>query len=160
MEDVFVDEVVANTEMGIPRDYYIEQLFDLLSQLLRDTPDRAEIRKTIEAENSLLFAAWMQRPEGGLPDPAQYIMVGTATLIRMQTPHGLVGYVHDVMVDDKRKGFGVGKQLVSHILQIAKANSMVEVNLTTNAKVRPAAEHLYLSFDFEKKDTGFYVKKL
>ncbi len=49
----------------------------------------------------------------------------------MVTPHGVVGYVHDVVVDYSQRGSGVGFMLMTEIEALARELGMNELNLTT-----------------------------
>lgn len=125
------------------------QLKALLAQLIKKQKlTVAEIDSCIQDSHSYQFLA---------RDGEK--IVGVATLLRMVTPHGVVGYVHDVVVDSSRRGQGIGRLLMQEIESVAKTNEMRELNLTTSSR-RKAAQKLYTGLGYELDDTGFYIKRL
>ncbi len=160
MEDIHVYQLVPDhfTNEGQLRGRLRDKLIVLFSQLLSDV-HMGCIISTVCSDNSKLIVAETGRRY--LSEGIEFgDIIGTATLLIMVTPHGRVGYVHDVVVDECYRGKGIGKMLMQKIITIAQANNLRELNLTTNAQKRPSAEALYLGLGFSKKPTGFYVLKL
>ncbi len=156
MDDVEVYQLVTrHFANALPGACLHDKLVSLFSQLLGEV-DIEDIISTVVCDFSNLVVAEIGRNDKALGIEFGEI-VGAATLIVMLTPHGRVGYVHDVIVDEKYRGKGIGRKLMQEIIQIAQDNSLKEINLTTNAPKRPNAEALYLSLGFCKKPTGFYV---
>ncbi len=159
MDELLVYELVSDhfAKSTSGRSLY-GKLTALFSQLL-DVVNWKDISSTVLSENSRLIVAEIGRKF--MPQGIEFgNIVGAATLIIMTTPHGPVGYVHDVVVDKHYRANGVGKKLMQEIIRIAQIHNLKELNLTTNAQKRPSAEALYLGLGFSKKPTGFYVLKL
>lgn len=86
--------------------------------------------------------------------------VGVATVVEMHTAHGIVGYVHDVVVDSAVRGQGVGSLIMQRVDEIEIELKCRESNLTTNQVTRPAAARVYEKHDYVAKPTStFYVKR-
>lgn len=159
MTEISVVQLEEHIEKGLPYTYELNELQILLEQLLGNKVNIAKIIATIRAENSLLLVAeksGVHMGSGGLHDVPPKI-VGTATLIIMTTPHGQVGYIHDVVADEKQRGQGIGTLLMQTIFSMAESQGLVELNLTTS---REDAARLYMRLGFEEKATGFYAKKV
>lgn len=82
-------------------------------------------------------------------------IVGMATLIAMFTPSGLYGMVEDVVVHERARGRGIGRALVERLIREARRQRMMMLELTSNPS-RAAANHLYQSLGFQKRDTNPY----
>ncbi len=160
MEDTEVYQLIPDhfaNETQLERSLH-NKLIALFSQLLSDV-QMGHIMRTICSDMSKLIIVETGRKY--LADGIEFgEIIGTATLVIMITPHGRVGYVHDVVVDERYRGKGIGKILMQEIITIAKLYNLRELNLTTNSSKRPHAEALYLGLGFNKKPTGFYVLKL
>ncbi len=155
--DIF-ELVPGHFTKSFPHHDLHNKLATLFSQLL-DEVNIGYITATVASENSRLVVAEVGRTYK--PQGIEYgEIIGAATLIIMITPHGKVGYVHDVVVDEKHRGQGIGQKLMKEIIAIAQSSNLRELNLTTNASKRPDAEALYTKLGFSQKPTGFYVLKL
>lgn len=96
-------------------------------------------------------------------DPRTYILIarngisiiGMATLIALATPSGLYGMVEDVVVDERARGRGVGRALVARLIAEARRQRMTMLELTSSPG-RIAANHLYQSLGFQKRETNPY----
>ncbi len=141
-----------------PRGRLEENLLTLFSQLISNV-NINHINSTVCSDSSKLIVAEIDRKYTNRGTVFGEI-IGTATLIIMSTPHGPVGYVHDVVVDEQHRGNGIGRKLMLAIIDIARSNNLTELNLTTNSQKRPTAEALYVGLGFKQKPTGFYVLKL
>lgn len=82
-------------------------------------------------------------------------IVGCATLCIFHSPTGKKASIEDVVVDINYRGQHLGKNLMLYILEQAKAYAPIELHLTSNPK-RIAANHLYQSIGFQKKETNCY----
>lgn len=70
-----------------------------------------------------------------------------------------IGDIEDVVVDEKYRGQGLGKQLMSALIDAARERNLQELYLTSRSS-RVAANNLYQALGFEKKDTNVYKLKL
>lgn len=65
--------------------------------------------------------------------------------------------VESVRVDEKRRGQGIGKELMRWAIERAKRENCVFLQLTTNAE-RKDAHRFYENLGFEKKHLGMKLK--
>jgi len=72
---------------------------------------------------------------------------------------GIIGAIHDIVVDGDYWGRGLGKEIMKRLILKAESRRVKSINLTSNPK-RAAARKMYLSLGFEIKDTGYFEKKL
>jgi len=82
-------------------------------------------------------------------------IVGTLTLITYQVPSGKRGYIEDVVVDEKERGKGLGKLLMHEAINKAQELGIETIGLTSRAE-RTAANSLYQSLGFQKRETNVY----
>ena len=82
-------------------------------------------------------------------------IVGCATLCIFHSPTGIKASIEDVVVSSAYRGQHLGKQLMEYVLEQAKAYAPIELHLTSNP-MRVAANKLYQSLGFQKKETNCY----
>lgn len=82
-------------------------------------------------------------------------IVGCATLCLFHSPTGTKASVEDVVVSSAYLGQHLGKQLMEYVLEQAQAYAPIELHLTSNP-MRVAANKLYQSLGFQKKETNCY----
>jgi ribosomal protein S18 acetylase RimI-like enzyme len=121
-----------------------ERLIPQLTQA--PTPTPTELQKLIDSPSVLILA----RSPG-----VDGEIVGAATLGMFRTPSGLHAHVEDVIVDESRRGHGIGEALVNHLFQIAREMGLKGVSLTCNPR-RVAANALYQKMGFKKWETNVY----
>lgn len=83
------------------------------------------------------------------------VVVGMLTIGKYQSPTGCKAWIEDVVIDDAYRGQGLGRRLVAYAIEQARAWDAQTLMLTSNSK-RVAANALYRSLGFEKKDTNVY----
>lgn len=105
-----------------------------------------DLEQMISTSNVHLYLARLK--EGGK-------IIGMATLISYRIPQNMRGYVEDVVVDESMRGKGVGKKLMNHIIEKARDLGVRYLNLTSRPS-REAAQKLYESLGFEKRDTNVF----
>lgn len=81
--------------------------------------------------------------------------VGIATLTISETLRGTVGHVEDVIVDPSIRREGIGRKLMTKLLQIAKECGVRKLKLTSRHS-RTEAHALYESLGFRKHETNVY----
>lgn len=87
-------------------------------------------------------------------------LVAFGALVRHTVPtKGEVARVEDVIVDEKMRGKGFGKALMQELIDIAKEEEVVQINLTSSP-LRVAAQELYKSLGFIKGSTDVFMLKL
>lgn len=82
-------------------------------------------------------------------------IVGCATLCLFHSPTETKASVEDVVVSSAYLGQHLGKQLMEYVLEQAQAYAPIELHLTSNP-MRVAANKLYQSLGFQKKETNCY----
>lgn len=86
-------------------------------------------------------------------------IAGMLTVGIYYSPTGGKAWIEDVIVDEKYRGQGLGKQLVEHAIHYVKAQS-VPVLMLTSRPTRIAANKLYQQAGFEQKQTNLYKMNL
>ncbi|HPN67098.1 MAG TPA: GNAT family N-acetyltransferase [bacterium] len=87
-------------------------------------------------------------------------IIGFGSLIIYHIPtKGLVGRLEDIVIDNQRRGEGLGEKLVCQLIEIAKKKKLSFIELTSNSQ-RTAARSLYEKLGFKPKETGLYRKQL
>jgi ribosomal protein S18 acetylase RimI-like enzyme len=83
-------------------------------------------------------------------------VIGCASLCVFESPTGRKASVEDVVVLSSYRGQGLGKRLMEHLIDYVRENlGEVDLHLTSHP-TRVAANALYQSLGFEKRDTNFY----
>ena len=85
-------------------------------------------------------------------------IVGTYTSVIFRIPTGNTIRIEDVIVDENRRGEGIGKKMIQHAVDIAKSAGVNKIELTTH-EWRIEANKLYQSLGFTKIDTNVYRYK-
>lgn len=86
-------------------------------------------------------------------------VVGCATLCVFHSPTGTKGSVEDVVVASDYRGCHLGRQLMAQLLQTADNYAPIELHLTSRPS-RQAANNLYTSLGFERKETNCYQMEI
>jgi ribosomal protein S18 acetylase RimI-like enzyme len=131
-------------------DELVEAFRRLMPQLSSSNPapTRTELAEMIESPAITLLIA---RDEGEI--------VGSLTLAMFRIPTGRRAWIEDVVVDNARRGRGIGEALTREALAVAKAAGATTVDLTSRPS-REAANRLYQRVGFEKRETNVYRYKL
>jgi ribosomal protein S18 acetylase RimI-like enzyme len=82
-------------------------------------------------------------------------IVGTLTLIVFPIPTGVRAWIEDVVVDDAARGHRASETLSRAALAKAERAGAKTVELTSRPS-REAANHIYVSLGFEKRDSNVY----
>ena len=82
-------------------------------------------------------------------------VVGMLTLVTFAIPSGLRAWIEDVVVDDQRRGTGVGKALTLAAINHARTMGARSVDLTSRPS-REVANRLYVKLGFQRRDTNVY----
>lgn len=86
-------------------------------------------------------------------------IVGCATLCEFSTLMGRRASVEDVIVLPHRRGCGIGRMLMEHVIHLAQQQAPITLQLTSRPH-RQAARHLYRQMGFTLKETGFFQLKM
>ncbi|OKL48715.1 GNAT family N-acetyltransferase [Boudabousia marimammalium] len=92
-------------------------------------------------------------PEVDTTQPGQ--ILGMLTLVTFHIPTGMRGWIEDVVVDETARGKGLGRALIEESVAFAKEIGCKTVDLTSRPS-REAANRLYQSCGFEKRETNVY----
>ena len=131
-----------------------EAHYEAIVQLLGQLTTRAisfteeDYRKQLASSNSPLFLL--------LDGDAVIGMLAVGTYL---SPTGSKAWIEDVVVDNAYRGRGLGKRLVAHAIDYCKEQGLDTLMLTSNPK-RIAANALYQSLGFERKETNVYRMKM
>jgi ribosomal protein S18 acetylase RimI-like enzyme len=128
-----------------------EELIDAFRRLIpqltrRPPPSREELGTLIDSPSILLIA---RHPDETGP------IVGTGTLAIFHAPTGIHAHIEDVVVDRKSRGLGIGEELMTTLLETAKAMGLDGVSLTCNPG-REEANLLYKKMGFKNWKTNVY----
>jgi ribosomal protein S18 acetylase RimI-like enzyme len=113
-------------------------------------PTQDELVSLIEAESSLVFI--VRHPD------VSGTIAGILTLVVYRVPTGVRARIEDVVVDESKRGKGIGEELVRFALKIAREAGADGVALTSNPK-RVAANKLYQKIGFKGWETNLYFYK-
>ena len=82
-------------------------------------------------------------------------IIGMLSLVIFPIPTGTRAWVEDVVVSEKARGKGLGKQLTLYALEESKKHKVVSVDLTSRPS-REIANKLYQNAGFQKRETNVY----
>ena len=85
-------------------------------------------------------------------------IAGMLTVGIYYSPTGGKAWIEDVVVDESFRGQGLSKLLVAHAIEFTKSKQIPSLMLTSNSK-RVAANKLYQTMGFERKETNVYRMK-
>lgn|SRR6266540_4299990 len=134
-----------------------DELYEALQRLIpqmgihKTPPTRQDLRALLKAPGATLLIAREPDENGEI--------VGVLSLTVYRVPTGLRSIVEDVVVDEKMRRQGIGEALVRHAINIAHDAGANGVALTSNPQ-REAANQLYQSMGFERRNTNPYFYKL
>ena len=133
------------------------ELLDALSRLIpqlsvhKKAPTRDELTALIHSEPSTLLIA-------RYPDEKNTI-AGMLTLVIYRVPTGIRSIIEDVVVDQAMRRQGIAEALMGRAIQMAREAGAGSVSLTSNAQ-RAAANQLYQSMGFKRRETNAYTYEL
>ena len=134
-----------------------DELFEAIERLVPElgahklVPNRKDLIALINSESSTL---WIAR----YPDEFGNI-AGMLTIAIYRVPTGLRSIIEDVVVDQNFRRRGIAEALVNSAIEYAREAGIDGISLTSNPK-REAANKLYQSMGFEKRETNSYYFKI
>ena len=134
-----------------------DEVFEAVCRLVpeigthKSAPAPEELKDLVHSESSTL---WIAR----YPDITGSI-VGMLTITIYRVPTGVRSIVEDVAVDSNFRRRGIARVLMEKAIEFARKAGAENVALTSNPK-REAANLLYQSMGFEKRETNSYSYKL
>lgn len=127
-----------------------EEILLLMRELdpeIRVTPEM--LRNAVESANTHFFA---------LMDDER--IIGCASLGVFDTPTGRKAHIEDVVVLSTYRGQHLGRRLMEHVIDYAR-RELGDVDLyLTSRPYRVAANSLYQSLGFRKKETNCYKMEI
>ena len=138
---------------------YTQAQFEDLTQLMTELSDRvnftqSDLMLVLRDCNCHLYVILESLTPGTSPKGEGRI-IGCATLCVFHSPTGTKASIEDVVVSSAYRGQHLGKQLMEYVMEQAKAFAPIELHLTSNP-MRVAANKLYQSIGFQKKETNCY----
>jgi len=129
----------------------LEAFQRLVPQLTSNNPapTMEDLALLVRDSSSTLMVA---RTDSGL-------IVGALTLAVYRVPTGVRSIIEDVIVDESARGMGIGESLMNYAIDLARDKGAQNISLTSNP-IREAANKLYLSVGFKKRETNAYQMKL
>lgn len=125
---------------------YVEPINRLLAQLSSSGINitLSQLQQLVESSASHLFLA---KYKGKI--------VAMLTLGEYLAPTGRKMWIEDVVVDETARGLSIGRAMVEHAIAFARGLGDGVLMLTSRPS-RVAANALYRSCNFEKKETNVY----
>lgn len=114
-------------------------------------PTRDELSKLVRSEASALLIA--RYPDKNSP------IAGILTLTVYRVPTGIRSIIEDVIVDEKMRRRGIAEALMRQAIELAGQAGASVLALSSNP-AREAANKLYLSMGFERRETNSYLYKI
>ncbi|MCL5432960.1 MAG: GNAT family N-acetyltransferase [Patescibacteria group bacterium] len=132
------------------------EIIKTLNSLLRQLNSSAEpitdkiVHEVLSSSMNRLFVA---------KESNSNAIVGMLTLVTYRIPFAKKGIIEDLVVDKKWRKKGIGRKLITSVINQARNDKIQYLDLTSNPK-REEANNLYPRIGFEKRDTNVYRIKL
>lgn len=141
MTGLIIDELLSIT------DEESRQIASLVAQLSSKEVIPSYFNAVAQAPHTQLFAARLDEQ-----------IVGVLVLAHYPTLTGRKAWIEDVVVDESKRGWGIGRALVNRAIIEAMEHEAATINLTSNP-LRRAAHNLYRTCGFsERATTPFRLK--
>lgn len=130
---------------------YSDELLDVLNKLMK------QLSSSIPPLTNSYLSSVLSVPSFSLfvaKDDSNNI-VGAGSLIVFEMLSGKRGVFEDVVIDESERGKGIGKMLLNEMIHKAREKNVKYIDLTSRPK-REAANNLYQSLGFEKRETNVY----
>ncbi len=134
-----------------------DEIFESVKHLVpelgahKPLPTREELMALINSEASKL---WIARESD-----SRSLIIGMLTLTVYRVPTGIRSIVEDVAVDSNFRRRGIARALMEAAISFARHAGADGIALTSNPQ-REAANLLYQSMGFERRNTNAYLYKL
>jgi len=138
-------------------DEVTEEIFIAVQRLVpylgihKPIPSRDELVALVASGSSTLFIARTVESPGEV--------IGMLSISVYRVPTGIRSIVEDVVVDGSFRRQGVAKALLERAILHARQAGASNVSLTSSPQ-REAANHLYQSMGFRKRETNAYLYEL
>jgi ribosomal protein S18 acetylase RimI-like enzyme len=134
-----------------------EEIFEAVQRLVpllgahKPIPSQEDLTLLLDSGTSTLLVARHAASDSPI--------VGMLTIALYRVPTGVRSIVEDVVVDTAYRNQGIAKALMQTAIAIAREAGANGVSLTSNPQ-RTAANQLYLSLGFRKRETNAYFLPL
>jgi ribosomal protein S18 acetylase RimI-like enzyme len=134
-----------------------DEVFEAVCRLVpeigahKPIPTRPELNDLVDSGTSQL---WVARYPGEYDSIA-----GMFTLALYRVPTGLRSIVEDMAVASDRRRLGIARALMLNAIEVARAAGADVMTLSSNP-AREAANRLYQSMGFERRETNAYIFRL
>ncbi|GAA4185393.1 hypothetical protein GCM10022288_07380 [Gryllotalpicola kribbensis] len=140
MADISIEEVTA----------FSDELAETIERLLPGLSSTAVfdvelVTAIVASEATHLYVA---RLDGRI--------VGAASLVVYPIPTGIRAHVDDVVVDERARGHGIARRLLTHLIDEANGRFHARTIDLTSRPDREAANHLYKTSGFVQRNTNVY----
>ncbi len=134
-------------------DEILEAVTRLVPQLgaHKAPPTRDELNALVKSAGSTLLIARYPDETAGI--------AGFLSLTVYRVPTGMRSIVEDMIVDESMRRRGIAEALMLRAIDLARTAGANGVSLTSNPK-REAANKLYQSMGFQKRETNAYFYRL
>ena len=132
-------------ELNTLTDAQVQEVISLMGELdptITVTPEM--VKRTVEAPGTHFIVV-----------TAEDHIIGCASLCIFDSPTGRKASVEDVVVSSAYRGQHIGKQLMEHVIEYARTLAPINLQLTSRPE-RVAANKLYQSLGFQKRETNAY----
>lgn len=82
-------------------------------------------------------------------------IVGMVTLVVYRIPYAMKAQLEDIVVEESMRGKGIGKMLMSFVIEKARGFGVKSLNFTSRPE-KENANKMYESLGFKKSDTNVY----
>jgi len=130
-----------------------EELLDALQRLIpqlsahKAAPTLDELTALTNSQSSTLLIARVSDEKSSI--------VGMLTLAIYRVPTGIRSIIEDVVVDESMRRRGIAEALMRRAIELAREARASGMSLTSNSQ-RAAANHLYQSMGFKRRETNAY----
>ncbi|HEY0249438.1 MAG TPA: GNAT family N-acetyltransferase [Gryllotalpicola sp.] len=129
---------------------FSDEIADTVRKLLPELSssavyDRELVRQIVESEATHLYLARFDGQAAGI-----------ASLVVAPIPTGVRTHIEDVVVDEIARGHGLSRILLQHLIAEATDRFHARTIDLTSRPTREAANHLYQTSGFVKRDTNVY----
>ena len=134
-----------------------DEIFNAVTKLVpqlgphKVPPTREELKTLLRSEASTLLIARYSDEKSEI--------AGILSLTIYRVPTGGRSIVEDVIVDEAMRRRGIAEALMLHAIDLAREGGADVMTLSSN-HTREAANKLYQSMGFQKRDTNSYIYKL
>ena len=109
--------------------------------------DQKDLEEILDSQCTRLFTAIDRNSDNQI--------VGSFSLVIFRIATGRMIRIEDVVVDESRRGEGIGRKMMEHALNLAKKTGNVKIELYSHP-TRVAADELYQSLDFKILKANLY----